>query len=69
MAFVIFEDYVDSVAFYTKNADGDVFIITEYIERGDTVKLNNSIQRHMFTIPVVELCLAEKKALKTCRFF
>jgi len=48
MAFVIHEDGEDHVSFYTKNNNGELFIITEYIRRGDSDKLTYCINQYMF---------------------
>jgi len=49
MAFVIHEDNEDHVSFYTKTDEGKVYISTEYIQRGDSYKLNYLIKQYMFS--------------------
>jgi len=56
MAFVIHEDDEDHVSFYTRTDEGKVYVFTEYIQRGDSVKLNYFINQYMFPkkqMPVV----------------
>ena len=40
MAIVIHEDYEDQVSFYTRTDEGTVYVSTEYIQRGNSDKLN-----------------------------
>jgi len=47
MAFVIYEGDEDIVHFYTKNEEGEVEIIVEYIAR-DSEKLSHYISQYMF---------------------
>ena len=48
MAFVIHEDDEDHVSFYTRTDEGKVCVFTEYIQRGDSKKLNYFINQYMF---------------------
>ena len=48
MAFVIHEDDEDHVSFYTRTDEGKVYVFTEYIQRGDSDKLNYFINQYMF---------------------
>jgi len=48
MAFVIHEDDEDHVSFYTRTDEGQVSVFTEYIQRGDSAKLNYFINQYMF---------------------
>ena len=48
MAFVIHEDDEDHVSFYTRTDEGKVYVFTEYIQRGDSNKLNYFINLYMF---------------------
>jgi len=48
MAFVIHEDDEDQVSFYTRNKAGEIYRITEYIQRGDARKLSYFIHKYMF---------------------
>ena len=48
MAFVIHEDDEDQVSFYTRTDEGTVYVSTEYIQRGNSDKLNYFINKYMF---------------------
>jgi hypothetical protein len=48
MAFVIHEDDEDHVYFYTRTDVGKVSVSMEYIQRGDSNKLNYFINQYMF---------------------
>jgi len=62
MAFVINEDNEDRVSFYTRNDVGKV-CLTEYIQRGDSDKLNYLIKQYMFPKKQMQL-LSQNKLLK-----
>ena len=48
MAFVIHEDDEDYVSFYTRTNEGKIYVSTEYIQRGNSTKLNYFINLYMF---------------------
>ena len=72
MAFVIHEDDEDHVSFYTRTDEGKVYVFTEYIQRGDSAKLNYFINQYMFPKNKCQFYhkirllkrITEKKALK-----
>ena len=72
MAFVIHEDDEDYVSFYTRTNEGKIYVSTEYIQRGNSTKLNYFINLYMFPKQmsvlsqnkVTERGITEKKALK-----
>jgi hypothetical protein len=68
MAFVIHEDDEDYVSFYTRTDEGTIYVYTEYIQRGDSGKLQFFINRYMFPKKQMSIfsqnTITEKKALK-----
>ena len=48
MAFVIHEEDEDYVSFYTRTNEGKIYVSTEYIQRGNSTKLNYFINLYMF---------------------
>jgi len=68
MAFIIHEDDEDRVSFYTRTDEGKIYVSTEYIQRGNSTKLNYFINLYMFPKKQIPILLqnkvTEKKALK-----